>query len=182
MRLLKSIMLAAVMAAALGVPAPAHAWVTCPDGSMANHGACPGPEGPQGPPGDSIAGPPGSQGPQGPAGESIAGPRGEQGSQGNTGEQGLQGVAGPQGPAGPVTDLTHRLDGAAAMAVALASIPGAGPGPGRGAAGVGLGAFGGASAIAGALDYGLTERLSARASIAYAGRGVALGVGLQLRW
>ena len=62
-----------------------------------------------------------------------------------------------QGIAGPVTDLTHRLDSAAAMAVALASIPGAGLGPGRGAVGVGLGAFGGASAIAGALDYGLTR-------------------------
>ena len=55
-------------ASALLLASPAAgAWVTCPDGTMANYGACPGPQGEAGEAGER--GPEGPAGPQGESGE-----------------------------------------------------------------------------------------------------------------
>ena len=71
-----------------------------------NHTGPQGPQGLQGPAGDTgpagpqgPAGDPGATGPQGPQGP--AGDPGATGPQGPQGPQGLQGPAGPEGPAGP---------------------------------------------------------------------------------
>ena len=61
-----------------------------------------GPEGPQGPKGDTgPAGPQGEQGVPGPAGEQgSVGPEGQKGEKGDTGERGPKGDQGPVGPKG----------------------------------------------------------------------------------
>ena len=75
----------------------------------------PGPEGPQGPKGDTgpqgpkgdtgATGPQGEQGEQGPQGiQGIQGPQGIQGEQGPKGDTGETGATGPQGPQGPKGD------------------------------------------------------------------------------
>lgn len=72
-----------------------------------------GPEGPQGPKGDTgpagpqgeqgVPGPIGPQGVPGPAGEQgSVGPEGQKGEKGDTGERGPKGDQGPVGPMGPV--------------------------------------------------------------------------------
>ena len=128
---------------ATSVATNAHAWVTCPDGQMADYGACPGPPGSpgrngrsgrqgrtgetgaQGVPGETGAqGVPGETGAQGVPGETgaqgVLGETGAQGVQGKTGAQGVQGKTGAQGVQGKTGRV--KLDWAA-MAIAAGSIP-----------------------------------------------------------
>ncbi len=122
-QIVRTLFAALAVAVLFGVQ-PAVGWVTCPDGTMANHGACPGPMGP--------AGSSGATGPQGPAGP--PGPMGETGATGPQGERGLTGIARPDWAAmataqAGIRYTRHELsfgiglggnDGAAAIAAGVA--------------------------------------------------------------
>ena len=177
-------LLAALVALVVAAGTPAHAWVTCPDGSMANHGACPGPQGPAGPRGASggsgPAGPRGVQGETGPQG--VQGETGPQGVQGETGPQGVQGETGPQGvqgetgPRGPRGFTGHVKPDWAAMTLASGAIPFLEKPL---SFGVGAGTVGEVGAVAFGVQVQISERLRLNATVMTSGHetGAAAGAG-----
>jgi len=108
---MKKLLVIAVIAAAVVMPAPAHAWqgVDCEQfKSLKRQAECwkwqavfgqPAPQALPGPAG--AAGAKGDKGDKGESGTSIAGPQGERGAAGATGLAGATGPTGPAGERGP---------------------------------------------------------------------------------
>ena len=140
----------------------AGAWVTCQDGTMADYGACPGPQG--------QIGPRGLKGHDGPRG--LRGQTGPRGLRGQTGPRGPQGRTGPQGPRGATGHVRHDW---AAMALAAGSIPHS---DSRASIGVGLGVVDGTDALAAGLSLRIAEKWRASVTVMRTNDETALGAGI----
>ena len=132
----------------------AHAWVTCPNGEMANYGACPGTPGTPGAKGDT-------------------GNTGDTGAKGDTGNTGDTGAKGDKGDPGRV-----KRDWAA-MAMAAGSIPYRDEPV---SIGVGYGAVPGTGAFALGAQIELTEIVRFRATLMKTREEIGFAGGLAVSW